>query len=394
MVKDQKKKKANHKAKRNKKAPVKAAPKSKQHNSSFPMKTLHAGVEPLAPVLTSTEDFKVVQTYYLNPGDVVTFPRLSKIAHLYDNYRFRKLVFRYKTAVSTFANGRAYLAYDANVYDDNRQSTRSELLQLTHTEAAVYRDFRHAVPSNQLGTMRFCRDRTQWPPGITVDLKTYDLGTLSVATEAVVGGGTVGFLEVEYEVEFLNPNDGKLGIPAAVVDSFQQRSDLRISAANGGSTYTSTPSDWGGLPVNRTGSSFEGSNPLYFQLGVGRGDGYWINNPAGVNTCIRKCRVNGTVTVMCVGNRQNTHGIQALKNSSIIGYGMVGQSEATGPNSQMLTVNFDSDFDVGDSFSLVGTITKNGGTYTYTTAESAMFVFNTNAGRTGSAVYEITSLVN
>lgn len=140
----------------------------------------------------------------INPGQPGLFPWLYKIASRYEKYRFTDLQFIFQTEKSTATNGTVIIAVDYDASDD-APLTKTQLLQNEDKErGAPWQKFRLACSKHNLRDTlaKFVRPGA-YPGGS--DPKTYDLGTLYVATSGMADTSAVGELYVSYEVEFSTP---------------------------------------------------------------------------------------------------------------------------------------------------------------------------------------------
>lgn len=76
----------------------------------------YAETERVGTVLGST-GFLVAGNFPVNPALPGLFPWLSNHATLYDKYRFRKLIFRYKTTRGSNSIGNISMAFDSDAID-------------------------------------------------------------------------------------------------------------------------------------------------------------------------------------------------------------------------------------------------------------------------------------
>jgi hypothetical protein len=149
-----------------------------------------------------------VGTYSINPGQSSTFPRLSKIAALYERYRFKKLEFYFLHDVSQYASqGQSGLVVMSTLFDA-ASSPPTTKVQMEATNPRVIcmpnQNSKLIVPVSHLhprGLPLFVRPG-QLPGG--TDIKTYDAGNLYIAAQGMVGTGEVGELHVRGVVEFEN----------------------------------------------------------------------------------------------------------------------------------------------------------------------------------------------
>jgi hypothetical protein len=147
--------------------------------------------------------------YVINPGNVQTFPWLSKLAQNFDQWKPHGIVFTYVCTSSVFnavnqSLGTVILATDYDVSDPPYASK----VEMNNSEFAVSSapdcNIIHPVeckPSEMTFNHYFVRDKLSLPS--TDNAKFYDLGNFQVATIGVAGTNvTLGELWVTYDIEF------------------------------------------------------------------------------------------------------------------------------------------------------------------------------------------------
>jgi len=141
--------------------------------------------------------------FVLNPGNPTTFPWFSKIASLYERYKFTMLEFYYQHDVSQFnAQGAAGLVILSALYDAASAAPTTKT-QIEATDPHVI-----CMPNENcclklatqgmhpVGEPKFVRGLNL--PGAT-DIKTYDAGTLYATAQGMAAGTEVGELHVRYK---------------------------------------------------------------------------------------------------------------------------------------------------------------------------------------------------
>jgi hypothetical protein len=136
-------------------------------------------------------------SYAINPGNERNLA-LSKEAQKYDQYRFRRLTFRFvRSRAVTTTPGMVGLALDPNP----NSATPVELTRFNAYEIrqmkSVYSELSLDIPTEVLGSWKFVRDGMRG-----TDLSLYDIGRLVVATQDEDNTHKIGFIEVHYAVEF------------------------------------------------------------------------------------------------------------------------------------------------------------------------------------------------
>jgi hypothetical protein len=80
---------------------------------------------------------------------------------------------------------------------------------------------------------------TRTGPVANADYKTYDLGRLFFATEGITYGGTVGYIEVEYDVEFKRRQPDYTSSVIPTTDIYTPITSLKVATLPAGSPSTS-----------------------------------------------------------------------------------------------------------------------------------------------------------
>lgn len=154
----------------------------------------------LAPIL-NTINFETVQVA-CNPGLVGSFPWLSGLAARYEQYRFLRLRYEYRSVVASATNGVVMMSFDYDAADDAPSSKAVQAQTVPNSEANVWMNNELQVPVD--GAWRFVRQSTL---ASNLDVKTYDMGNLWLST--IYGDGNVGGeLYVEFTVELKKPSAG------------------------------------------------------------------------------------------------------------------------------------------------------------------------------------------
>jgi len=214
-------------------------------------------------VVANQPNFNVV-TYPVNPGQASTFPWLSKIALNFEKYQFDYLEFYVRRVVSEFAaagaGGKVILSFDADASDAPPSSKQIMEATVPHADGMPSENIRMPIPINML---RRLTDGFFIRPGIlpgASDIKTYDIGNLSVATQGIASNVQVGELRVRYRGRFLIP----------------QLESLNVIPINNSVTMFNTGG--GGQVAAATGIAF------VLQPGVTISNGLGITSSAGVYT--------------------------------------------------------------------------------------------------------------
>jgi hypothetical protein len=136
--------------------------------------------------------------YEINPGISDRNLALSKEAQKYDQYRFRRLRFRYVPSVAvTTTAGLIGLAVDPNANSSAPGSLSRFNAYEIRKMGSVYDEILLDVPQSALSQWKWTRCG---PLG--TDYVNYDIGTLVVASQDEGSTAKIGLVEVHYDVEF------------------------------------------------------------------------------------------------------------------------------------------------------------------------------------------------
>ena len=153
-------------------------------------------------------------TYGLNPALPETFPWLSQVAANYEEYTIKQLIFSFRSTVTDFvaSNGQVgsiILATQYNANDAPFASKQDMMEYAGAVSAKVSQQVQAGVecdPAQLSGPPGKYTRSGPTPPG--EDVKTYDLGTLNVATSNTptqFNNQAVGELWVSYTIELRKP---------------------------------------------------------------------------------------------------------------------------------------------------------------------------------------------
>jgi len=166
-------------------------------------------------------------SYPINPGLPSSFPWLAPVASQYEEYKFRKLTYRYETDSSSTYQGTVIMATDYDALDS----------PFTNKQLAL--DYKGAVKDVTWKSNRLDLDRSQANPfskryvrsgSVTGDLKTYDVGLFQIMTQGQSTTTTVGELFVDYVIELIGAKVNN--IPGASLIGLDLRSGGTMTAGN------------------------------------------------------------------------------------------------------------------------------------------------------------------
>jgi len=191
----------------------------------------------------------------INPGLSELFPWLSYIAMIYESYMFHSLKFVLVSLRPTSESGQSYLAVDYDAADDIPAS-KFEMLNYKDASAVAAWSLNSLKASDgdegALGRRRYVRGGSL-PSNL--DIKTYDLGNLIVASSGLVTDVVSGSLFVEYDVELFTPQLSA----STLANSSSARIDCATSVTKS-NIYGTAPVITGGLAVVVP----SGTLPAYF----------------------------------------------------------------------------------------------------------------------------------
>lgn len=142
-------------------------------------------------------------SFPVQPGLSNLFAWLATQAVSYQEYRFRRLRFIYETEKASSTSGKVMMAFLPDAGDPTPAS-KQEMLENEHKAAnAVWAPCSFVVNGPEaLGGRRYIRTGNL---ASNLDIKTYDLGNLIVATQGCADTSAVGELYVEYEIDLYTP---------------------------------------------------------------------------------------------------------------------------------------------------------------------------------------------
>jgi hypothetical protein len=151
--------------------------------------------------------FAVLNTFALNPANSASFPWLSKIASLYERYKFEEVKICFQHDVSQFATqGTTGSLYLSALYDAASAAPTSAI-QIADTDPRCF-----GMPNQDLcltlsnsamhpaGVPKFCR------PGVLPgqsDIKEYDAGNVFFSATGCQNTSEVGFLQIKGRVRLI-----------------------------------------------------------------------------------------------------------------------------------------------------------------------------------------------
>jgi len=211
--------------------------------------------------LSGSAAFKVQLTFRINPALPTFLPWLSTMAQLYEKYRVKSIRVMYHNLCGTNTAGNVLMAFDPDVLDGAPADAVAFSQSTRYIDGAPWRMLTLNIPgSNQ---SYFTRSGAQ-PTGS--DLKTYDYGQVHIATEAMADATSVGYIEIAYDIEFLE----------------------RQPAPTSGGTYSFRPQVYAGVP--------DPGVPVV----VAHTDHFATREVAGDNTATQRLHFNGVLPLLAI----------------------------------------------------------------------------------------------
>lgn len=218
--------------------------------------------------------------FFANPGQDATFPWLSSLAQLFDEYKFDYLEFNYEPIVGTNVGGKTVMTYDPDVLDDFPDTKAQMLEARVQLDIPVWTRGCLKVPKDLLNQYLFVR------PGsvpVGADQHVYDCGVVNLALPGASGAGTVGEFFVSYKCRLKTPNGGTVKEDKTAVVG------VSLAAPLGTSFNTSAQSTL--APIWVSGTQFRFSAPgVYYVITGDGGTGFTgactLTAPAGAPTAI------------------------------------------------------------------------------------------------------------
>jgi len=176
-------------------------------NSSSDGRIVVTNTEFVADVIPGSAGYGVAVNIPINPGIDLAFPWLCHMAYNYESYRFLKLRYEYRSAVGSASGGRVMLLVDYDAADPAPANKSQFLSNHEAISAPVWGscDLNCDRPDLLKLPQKFNR---YGDLAANLDVKTYDVGHLFVATsglDAGLVGTSVGEIYVSYVIELITP---------------------------------------------------------------------------------------------------------------------------------------------------------------------------------------------
>jgi len=158
--------------------------------------------------ITGLQDWDITsdaQVYILQPGLATEFPWLAPLAANFEQYRWKKLIFHYRTRSPSTTAGAVYMGTQYNVNDANFSSKAAMFNYVGTSINEVWTSYSHNCLLNRADYLKKYFVRVgDLDTGAGQDPQMYDAGKFTYVPVSNPTG-IVGELMVEYVVEFFNP---------------------------------------------------------------------------------------------------------------------------------------------------------------------------------------------
>jgi len=155
-----------------------------------------------------SSDFTVQRSIAIQPGLPESFNTwLATKSALYESFVVHKLTYRYKNFKGSQTDGNILLCYDPDVMDAPPDSAEAVSEYTEWRDGSPWRVFELTIRTSK---KRFFT-RKPGPYPVAGDPKTYDVGQLHICTEGMADDSLVGYLMVDYDVQFFDQQAVSVG---------------------------------------------------------------------------------------------------------------------------------------------------------------------------------------
>lgn len=150
-------------------------------------------------------------SYPINPGMAQTFPWLSQIAPLFQQYEMNGLVFEFVSTSATALNstntalGKVILATNYNATEAPFPDQRSALITTYSNYGKPAESLMHPIECKRSHTPIELLYVRSGPTDPSTDIRLYDLGNFQIMTEGMQAVADIGALWVSYDVTLIKP---------------------------------------------------------------------------------------------------------------------------------------------------------------------------------------------
>jgi len=199
--------------------------------------------------------------FAVNPGQSAVFPWLSKEALLFEKYKILRLEFYYRPQVSAYAangqTGKVMLSFDFDASDAPPGSKQQVEDTHPHSDGMPYEEVILTIDPKDCSLQDSYFVRPGGLPGSS-DIKTYDVGVLSVSTIGNNSTANIGELRVRYAIALQDPVlENTISAPLNYHVSFFRSSGNEAAAASGSNlTMLLASTVTNGLSLTNSSGSF------------------------------------------------------------------------------------------------------------------------------------------
>lgn len=251
-------------------------------------------------------------SFDINPGLSTTFPWLSNMAPLFEQYRFKKLSFDYEATQSTTKIGSVILTTD---YDAAESAPTTKVQAMDYygaTRGQAWTSFSHRLKHQSMTSYLKRYVRSEINPTNT-DIKTYDVGKFYICTVGQDNTNQIGELYVDYVVEFFTPQlSASMGVLGGRI--------------NGAGTFTNANllGNAGTLDSQASGLSYDSSTGI---ITVSNAGTYVLNVNAAAASNITITNPSGWTAIYTTGAQLNA---AASYSKALVAGETIGPIAATG----------------------------------------------------------------
>lgn len=218
--------------------------------------------------------------YAVNPGLAQTFTWLAPIANQFESYLLRSLSFEFETQKSASTSGSIMLAMDYDASDPAPINKQQLMSYHDSVRSAVWGECCFTADARDLqkfGVQRYVRSGAL---AANLDIKTFDVGNLFIATQGCADATAIGELYVKYDVELITPQSDQTG--EALGESVKVSGGGVISRT---AMFGTAPVLLGGLPCTATGKVLTFNRVGNYLVEINLVGTVFTGVPANAGTC-------------------------------------------------------------------------------------------------------------
>jgi hypothetical protein len=184
----------------------------------------------------------------INPGLATLFPWLSGVAISWESYAFRQLAFRYETEKSSATSGAVLMAVDFDAADSVPTSKQELMSNKCKARSALWAPLKMTVEASDEATLGVRRYTRPGSLASNLDIKTYDVGNLVLASQGAADTTDVGEIYVDYVIDLFTPQPNSKALLYA--------NTAKVASASSSDTnFYGTATITGGLPITASGDT-------------------------------------------------------------------------------------------------------------------------------------------